>query len=134
MKNNSSIATYAGDVLYDFLSEREMTLQEPHGNDMEGQWHNVVVKFEWVSVGDGDGKDKHVLSQDEAGVQMREVKQCWRETSHNYVVKQTTNHNIFNTCYVKLNTSYMLHCTILNFYSSSWGKFLNLYQTSYYAC
>lgn len=47
-------------------SEWEVALEEPHGNDMEGQRHNVVIELEWVGVGDGDGKDTLVLSLDEA--------------------------------------------------------------------
>lgn len=65
-KDEWQLHTYGRDELYNLLSEWEVALEEPHGNDVEGQRHNVVIKLEWVGVGNGNGKHTLVLTLDKA--------------------------------------------------------------------
>lgn len=62
---------------------------------MVGQRHDVVVELEGVSVGDGNGKDGHVLVRHKAGVHFRQMQEgCWEEIMTLSKVIQCISHQI----------------------------------------
>ena len=70
-----------------------MTLEEPHGNHVVGQRHNVVVELERVGVGDGDGEDGHVLVRHKTGINFRQMEEsCGKNTMHVNVVTLCRTH------------------------------------------
>ena len=59
---------------------------------MVGQRYNVVVELEGIGVGDGNGKDGHVLFRHKTGINLRQMEESYgKKTMHiNEMIKKIT--------------------------------------------